>query len=387
MPRLTRSIARALLLTAIATAGACASAQDQTPADNEQEYRSAIERKISAVYSRIAEQGVTPELATSYANLARGLYRADVREGRETAPEVIDQAVVFLHAAAKDHPEEALQLHYTAAALYEVIGHPAGVARELLIAIKLEPSTELLRGLLALGRGESVDRAVVEACGATRDLVPDHELLDFLLVCYDAAGSDPARLEWTAVELDLVELREHLQRHQPEDHDDLRRQARARLFSARRHDVLTVAGVLGLGLCHQGNCLRRGWTGASLQGEVMVRCRGDGCLRGGWDINLPGEQVAHARCVNEGSCLRGGWRVSLPDGTAIETRCMADGCEAQGWTTTLPSGASIETFCSGESCVEIGWTTKVGDELVTCECARESCMNHGALCRSEARAP
>ncbi len=385
-PRLlARRLAGALLLTALITSG-CANAQNQKPADNERDYRSALDRKLAALRSQIAEQGVTPELALAYANLARGVYRADVREGRETAPEVIDQAVVFLHAAAEEHPDEALQLHYTSAALYELIGHPAGVARELLIAIELKPSTELLRGLLALARGESVDRAVVEACSATRDLVPDHELLDFLLVCYDAAGDDPERLEWTAVELDLVELRELLQRHEPADHDELRRLARARLFSERRHDLLTVAGVLGLGLCHQGNCLRRGWTGASLQGEVMVRCRGDGCLRGGWDVNLPGEQVAHARCVDEGSCLRDGWRVSLPDGTAIETRCMAGGCEVQGWTTTLPNGVSYETLCADESCLEVGWSTEVGDQLVTCECARESCMNHGASCQREALA-
>lgn len=376
----------ALLVVASALAGAplggCAT-QPET-SDNERSYRDAVETKLARLRAQIADEGVTPRLAAAYANLARGVHRADVREGRTPDRAVTDQAIFYLHEAARAHPEEAVSLHFVAKTLYQQRGQPAEAAAELLAALTIEPEPLVFRELLEVERGEAVDATIVEACAAMRDDVPDRELIDFLLVCHDAAGGDFGRMQWMAASLDVGELQEHLAAHEPATHGELVRVARARVFTERRRQY-TIAAVLGLGVCHVDNCVRGGWTGGALAGgDVQVRCGEAGCLRDGWEARLPGGEIAATTCAAAGDCLRAGWRMSLPDGSLAETRCDERGCVEHGWTTSLPDGESFRTSCRGGDCLQKGWETRVGDETLTCACVRKSCQNYGATCRVDA---
>ena len=370
---------------------ASARGQDETAKQREAELEAAHGRlagELDAARQEIAEQGANSTRALGFAELTVKAYNSRAVElGRIDGPQIGAEALGYLATAKEAEPEARYDLLLAEGGIDRHLGDTEGALAAFVSAFELDPQRQAFAAIVDLPRSASSDAAVVQLCARFRPMIADNEVFDYVGLCLDRSGGDPAALTWDGAEREIVAFNEELARRQEAQRiaeEEAAREAEAAAIAAAEEaaklELYQVAAVFAAGTCSFGDCAHRGWSIRVDGGEIRVSCSFGECLERGWEARFPDGSTARTTC-SFGECMQRGWETRFPDGSTARTTCSFGECATRGWETRLPDGSVSRTSCSFGECFTRGWETSLPNgRRIRCNCSFGECLTRGTEC-------
>ncbi len=367
--------------------GGVSSASQEREAELSEAHRR-LAAELDAKRQEISDEGLDSTRALSFAELAVKAYDTEaVARGRIDGPAIGGEALGYLAGAKEAEPAATFDLALAEGGIHTRLGDDGAALRAFVAAFAAEPRVEAFNAMVQLPRDASSDAAVLGACGTIRPEIADDGLADFVGLCLDRSGGDPAGLTWSGAERDLVAYNDEMARREEAARiaEEERRKeeelaAAAAAEEAVKRELYQVAAVFAAGRCEFGDCAHKGWSVRVDQGEIRVTCSFGDCLTRGWEARFPDGKTARTDC-SFGECLQRGWETRFPDGSSARTSCSFGECATKGWETRLPDGSTSRTSCSFGECFTKGWETTLPDGgRIRCSCSFGECLTRGTEC-------
>ncbi len=369
--------------------------QDDAAKEREAELSASHRRlagELDAARQEIAEQGVDSTRALSFAELVGKAYDSGaVERGRIDGPQIGAEALGYLATAKEAEAEARYDLLIAEGGLDRRLGDSEGAVVAFVSAFEIDPQREAFGAIVDLPRSASSDAAVVSLCARFRPMIQDDEIFDYVGLCLDRSGGDPAALTWEGADREVVAFKEELARRQEAQRiaeEEAAREAEAAALAAAEKaaeeaaklELYQVAAVFAAGTCSFGDCAHRGWSIRVDGGEIRVSCSFGECLERGWEARFPDGSTARTSC-SFGECMQRGWETRFPDGSTARTSCSFGECATRGWETRLPDGSVSRTSCSFGECFTRGWETSLPNgRRIRCSCSFGECLTRGTEC-------
>lgn len=358
-----------------------------------------LEQQRALVGAQYEAGAVEVEAALQYAELVERVHQVGAsNRGLIDGAFHRQQALEFLTAAnAGESPEDAVarsQLLQVQTRLLVLDGQVDRAAQLYVGMLEVHPDLQVFRRLYELPPTSATDAAVVAACRIARPAVLASDVVRFVEDCLARTQGDRSALSWPGIEadyakLDVVLTQRALERDRQEKQrareaaqravEEAKREAEEKKLAQMR-DRYAYAAVFAAGRCEFGDCVHRGWTARTPDGDVRVRCEFGECLTRGWEARFPDGTTAQTRCEFS-ECMTRGWETRFPDGTTARTRCEFGECATRGWETRLPDGTTARTRCEFSECYTRGWETRMPDgSSIRCRCNFGECLERGADC-------
>lgn len=344
--------------------------------------------ELDASRQDIADQGADSTRALSFAELAGKAYDSGaVERGRIDGPQIGAEALGYLATAKEAEPAAAYDLAMAEGGIDRRLGDVEGALAAFVSAFDIDMQRAAFGAMVDLPRTASTDAAVVQACARFRTQIQDDEIFDYVGLCLDRSGGDPAALTWEGADREVVAFNEEVARRQEAQRiaaEEAAREAEAAAIAAAEEaakiELYQVAAVFAAGTCTFGDCAHRGWSIRVDGGEIRVSCSFGECLERGWEARFPDGSTARTSC-SFGECMQRGWETRFPDGSTARTSCSFGECATRGWETRLPDGSVSRTSCSFGECFTRGWETSLPNgRRIRCSCSFGECLTRGTEC-------
>lgn len=367
----------------------------QQLAQEDEQLLTTLEQRRAVVVAEQEAGEVDLQSALAYAQLVEYAHRV-----RATERGLIDGRAIRVTALEilalprpQDQPSQR-QLLQVQAQIYLLDDQVDRASQIYLTLIEQQPDLAVFEQLRRLPLTATTDAAVVSACPHVQSLVDEGHRHEFVEHCLARAHGQRDALSWNGVEQDLVtyEVVREQREQQAQREAEVRAREDARLAKeqaereeeakklAQMQERYAYAAVFAAGRCEFGDCVHRGWTARTPDGEVRVRCEFGECLTRGWEARFPDGTTARTRCEFS-ECMKRGWETRFADGTTARTRCDFGECATRGWETRLPDGSTARTRCDFSECYTRGWETRMPDgSTIRCRCNFGECLERGADC-------